>query len=186
MSCRAVVVGIGNEFRNDDGVGLEVVHRLEPRMPSGARAVLSDGEPTQLIEAWGGVALAVVVDAVTGGTAPAGTLHRLTLAGDEQAWMSSATAFGASGEAGRRREGHIASWHGTGLGTAVELGLALGRLPAMLVVHGVQASDVSQGRGLSPEVAGAVDGLVDLILAELPAALDPSAQPQSGTLRQRR
>ena len=154
-SCRAVVVGIGSEFRSDDAVGLEVARRLDLLMLTGVRVAISDGEPLQLIDAWDGVSLAVVVDAVTGGASPPGTLHQLRLPDGEQAWLAAG------------KEAHLASWHGSGLRTAVELGLALGRLPGLLIVHGVEASDVSLGRGLSPEVAGAADRLADLILAEV-------------------
>ena len=41
-----------------------VVTSLRDRVPPGVKLVLTDGEPTRLIEAWTGAALAVVVDAV--------------------------------------------------------------------------------------------------------------------------
>ena len=59
-----VVIGVGNEFRRDDGAGPAVVARLRDLAPPGVRLVITDGEPTRLIDAWAGAALAVVVDAV--------------------------------------------------------------------------------------------------------------------------
>jgi hydrogenase maturation protease len=59
-----VVIGVGNEFRRDDGAGLAVLTSLRDRVPPGVEIVLTDGEPIRLIEAWIGAALAVVVDAV--------------------------------------------------------------------------------------------------------------------------
>jgi hydrogenase maturation protease len=59
-----VVIGVGNEFRRDDAAGPAVVTSLRGRVPPGVELVLTDGEPTRLIEAWTGAALAVVVDAV--------------------------------------------------------------------------------------------------------------------------
>jgi hydrogenase maturation protease len=59
-----VVIGVGNEYRRDDGAGLTVVTSLRDRVPPGAELVLTDGEPTRLIEVWTGAALAVVFDAV--------------------------------------------------------------------------------------------------------------------------
>jgi hydrogenase maturation protease len=63
-SGQVVVIGVGNEFRRDDGVGPAVVASLRDRVPPGVDLVLTDGEPTRLIEAWTGAVLAVVIDAV--------------------------------------------------------------------------------------------------------------------------
>ena len=59
-----VVIGVGNEFRRDDGAGPAVIARLGDLAPSGVRLVITDGEPVRLVEAWSGAAVAVVVDAV--------------------------------------------------------------------------------------------------------------------------
>ncbi len=48
----AVVIGIGNEFRRDDGAGPAVIGQLRGRAPAGVRLVITDGEPTRLIDAW--------------------------------------------------------------------------------------------------------------------------------------
>ena len=56
-----VVIGVGNEFRRDDGAGPGVVGKLRDLGPSGVELVITDGEPTRLIEAWIAVTLAVVV-----------------------------------------------------------------------------------------------------------------------------
>jgi hydrogenase maturation protease len=74
-----VVIGIGNEFRRDDGAGLAVVTSLRDRVPPGVEIVLTDGEPTRLIEAWTGPALAVVVDAVRADPPRPGRVHRFVL-----------------------------------------------------------------------------------------------------------
>ena len=59
-----VVIGVGNEFRRDDGAGPAVIGPLRDLVSSGVELVITDGEPTRLIEAWTGAALAVVVNAV--------------------------------------------------------------------------------------------------------------------------
>ena len=63
-SSRVVVIGIGNEFRRDDGIGPATVARLRGQAPAAVQLLVSDGEPAGLIEAWSGADLAVVVDAV--------------------------------------------------------------------------------------------------------------------------
>ena len=49
-----MVIGLGNEYRRDDGAGLAVVTSLRGRVPPDVELVLTDGEPTRLIEAWTG------------------------------------------------------------------------------------------------------------------------------------
>ncbi len=74
-----MVIGVGNEFRRDDGAGPAVLARLRGRVPGGVELLVSDGEPARLIEAWAGAALAVIVDAVRAEPAVPGRLHRLVL-----------------------------------------------------------------------------------------------------------
>ena len=76
-----VVIGVGNDFRRDDGAGPAVVARLRDLVPPGIRLVVTDGEPTRLIEAWTGAALAVVVDAVRAEPPHPGQVHRFVVEG---------------------------------------------------------------------------------------------------------
>ena len=146
---RAVVIGVGNEFRRDDGAGPEVVARLRGQVPKGAELLVSDGEPTRMIEAWQGMPLAVVVDAVRAEPPVPGRLHRLVLD----------CADGAP-------PGALSS-HGLGLEDAIGLAQALGRMPDRLIVHAVEAADLTQGTGLSPAVAAVIDELAAAVLREL-------------------
>jgi hydrogenase maturation protease len=146
---RAVVIGVGNEFRRDDGAGPEVVARLRGRVPEAADLLVSDGEPTRMIEAWDGAGLVIVVDAVRAEPAVPGRLHRLAL---------DRTATGPSGSV---------SSHGFGLGDAIGLALALDRMPGRLIVHAVEAADLSQGAGLTPAVAAVIDTLAAAVLRDL-------------------
>ena len=144
-----VVIGVGNEFRRDDGAGLAVVASLRGRVPPGVELVLTDGEPARLIEAWTGAALAVVVDAVRADPPRPGRVHRFLL--DRPL-------------AGPTR---TASSHGFGLDDAVRLALALDRMPGRLVVHAIEAADLSQGPGLTPLVAAAVGDVARAVLSDV-------------------
>ncbi len=130
------VIGLGNEWRSDDGAGPEVARRL------GGLALT--GEPIGLVEALNGCLEAVLVDAVFSG-APAGTVHRFEAA-DEPLPVR---LFGAS------------STHALGLAEALELARSLGRLPQKVGVYGIEGADFSFGRGLTPEVAAAVSRVVE-------------------------
>lgn len=145
----AVVIGIGNEFRRDDGAGPAVLARLHGRVPDGVELLVSDGEPTGLIEAWARAPLAVIVDAVRAEPTVPGRLHRLVL-------HQAGTA-----------EMRTVSSHGLGLDSAIGLARALDRMPGTLIVHAVEAADLGQGPGLTPAVAAAIDPLASAVLQDL-------------------
>lgn len=147
----AVVIGIGNPYCGDDGVGLVIIERLQARRLRGVDVVEETGEPAGLINRWTNRSLAVIVDAASSGAGP-GTIHRIVHSDD--LWS-------------RRSETRAASSHSLGIGTAVALGRALGRLPERLVVFAVEAGDVRGGLGLSAAVAAAVDDVLDAIVAEV-------------------
>jgi hydrogenase maturation protease len=144
----AAVIGVGNEFRHDDGIGPALVAAVQRRTLPGVRVVSTDGEPTGLLDAWADVTLAVVIDAVVCEPATPGRIHRTAV--DELP--------PPAGTAGT---------HGFGISDAVELGRVLDRMPRRLIVYAVEASEVSLGLGLSSPVAAALPALVDAVLREL-------------------
>jgi hydrogenase maturation protease len=150
LTDNAVVIGIGNSFRRDDGVGLAVVDGIAGRAELGVRVVTASGEPIALLDAWTGIARAVVVDAAAGEDALPGRVRRWT-AED----LDAATAAVSS--------------HALGLAGTAALGRVLGRMPAELVVFTVETADTGHGLGLTPAVAAAVPVVIDAILAELRA-----------------
>jgi hydrogenase maturation protease len=142
-----VVIGIGNPYRRDDGIGPALAGRLTRLGLSNVDVRVLDGEPTSLLEAWTGARLAIVVDAVLCRPARPGQIHRTSL----------------PGLAGRP----ATSSHGLGVPEAIELGRALDRLPGRLIVYAVEAADVGFGTDLSPEVAAALPELLDAVLTDL-------------------
>ena len=137
---RLRVIGLGNELRGDDAVGVLVARALR-RLEPAADVMERSGEPAGLLAALGGVDEVVLVDAVSSGARP-GAIHR----------------FDASGAALPLPRG--ASTHDLGLSDAIELGRALDLLPARLVVLGVEGRTFELGAPLSPEVARAADDVV--------------------------
>lgn len=149
MSGDLLVIGIGNAFRRDDGVGPAVCAEIARQHIPGVRVMTEIGDPGTMLDAWTGAALAVVVDAAVpsqGGTP--GKIRRWT--------------------PGNPREPAVVSSHTLGLAQAYSLGEALGRLPQQLVVLTVDVADVGHGDTLSPAVAGAVPLVVEAVRAELP------------------
>jgi hydrogenase maturation protease len=149
-----VVIGVGNEFRRDDGVGPQVLANLRTQVADFVRLVRSDGEPARLIEAWTGASLAVVVDAVQGAAATAGLTHRIVV--DQ-----------AENEAEQVR---AVSSHGLGLGAAIGLAQAVDLMPHRLVVHAIEAVEFGFGVGLTPAIADAVEAVTAAILLDLAQA----------------
>jgi hydrogenase maturation protease len=149
----AVVIGVGNPDRGDDGAGAEVLARLAGRVPAGVRLVrLSGADPAQVMEAWAGAARAFIVDAMVSG-APAGTVGRFdAVAGPLPA------------------EVQLFSTHALGAGAAVEMARVLGRLPAALAVYAVEGATFTIGTGLSPAVAAGAAEAAARILEEVRGA----------------
>ncbi|MCZ7527998.1 MAG: hydrogenase maturation protease [Acidimicrobiia bacterium] len=143
----AVVIGLGNPFRRDDGVGWRVVASARPLLSAEVAVRELDGEPARIVEAWDGADLAVVVDAVVTGAAP-GTVHVLDRSIEA---LPAGAARGGS--------------HALGVGEAVALARAVGRAPGRLVVLGVEVADLGDGPGLSPAVERAVAGAAARVAA---------------------
>ena len=144
-----VVIGVGNAYRGDDAVGLAVAERLRGRLPAGVTVLDCEQEPTRLLDAWEGADVALVVDAAASG-APPGTVHRFDASGD-----------GVPAHVFR------SSTHAFGVGDAVELARALGRLPERVVVYGIEGGDFTVGSGLSAPVAAAVQRVVGELAEEV-------------------
>jgi len=98
----AVVAGLGNEFRHDDGIGPLVAARVADQ----ARAVLDIGplaEPLDLLGRWDGADLVVLIDAVRSGAAP-GTIGLVDLEAQLR------NALDRDGSSTRART--ASAWHG--------------------------------------------------------------------------
>ena len=137
---------LGSRFRGDDAVGPLIADRLRA---AGATVLDCDDEPTRLLDAWAGLELVVIVDAVSSG-AVAGTVHRVD-PGDGP----------LPGDLG------LASTHAFSISDALELGRAVGRVPQRVIVIGVEGAAFGMGDPITAEVEAALDGVAESVLAEL-------------------
>jgi hydrogenase maturation protease len=154
------VIGIGNEMRHDDAVGLSVARALASLGLPGVEVFTSVGDPLDLIERWRDSDRVLVIDASSCGQATPGTIRRFNVHEE----TLPVAAF-------------LSSSHALGLAQSIELSRAMGSLPPELVVIAIEAGDVSYGTGLTPAVTAAVDRLV----AELEHASKPRAGPRKGS-----
>ena len=139
-------VCLGSRYRGDDAVGPLVADLLRA---AGATVLECDDEPTRLLDAWVGLDLAVIVDAVSSG-AVAGTVHRVD-----------------AGTGPLPRDLGLASTHAFSVPDALELGRTLGRAPRRVVVIGVEGAAFAMGDPLTAAVEAALDGVAATVLAEL-------------------
>lgn len=145
-----LVIGIGNEFRGDDAVGLVVARRLCAHAGPWLEVREASGEATELMRLWEGRSRVVVVDAMRSGRPP-GTIARFDAL---DGWHDTAG-------------GRFASSHALGLPEAVALAKALDALPGSLVVLGVEGASFDAGAPMTPAVQAAAGQVVASVLADL-------------------
>lgn len=145
-----VVIGVGNEFRRDDGAGLQVVRQLRDRSLTDVELIEMTGEGAALMQAWTGARKVILIDAILSKSA-SGRVHR---------YHASAGEFPP-----HLRPSGCA--HHFGLADAVDLALALNQVPKDLVIYGIEGRDFEQGVGLTPEVETAVQNVVEYLIEDL-------------------
>jgi len=143
-----LIIGIGNVFRGDDGVGILTARKIRERKLSGIQTIEESGEGTSLIDAWKDRGTVIIIDAVSSGTKP-GTIH----------------SFDAAAQQIPTRFFHY-STHAFSLAEAIELARVLNRLPERLFVYGIEGKNFDAGSGLSPEVKKAGNEVLTRILRE--------------------
>ena len=142
---KPLIIGCGNPDRGDDAAGLLVVKRLRSM---GIAAEEHHGEGLALMEAWSGAGSVILIDAVITGTAP----------GAISVWDAQTAPVS--------RDAFRASTHSFGVAEAVELARALGRLPALLVIYGIEGRNFEPGSQPAPEVLAAVEEVARRIAKE--------------------
>jgi hydrogenase maturation protease len=143
-----VVVGLGNAYRRDDGVGAAVAEAVGDLELPNVAALSGIADPMGLLEAWTGAGLAVIIDATIADPSTPGRISR---------WNLSEMPTPAVG----------LSSHSVDIGQTHALGNALGLTPGRVVVFTIEAADTGHGIGLSPHVATAVPEVVDMVAAEI-------------------
>jgi hydrogenase maturation protease len=158
---RALVAGIGNIFFADDGFGVEVARRLVGReVPAGVRVADFGIRGVHLAyELLDGYDLLVLVDAMQLGKPP-GTVAVVEVE------LDSAEPIGGLDA------------HTMTPATVVANLERLGGHVERIIIVACQPAAIEEGIGLSPAVAAAVDGAVDLVLDVLNDSLVNGREPR--------
>jgi hydrogenase maturation protease len=163
---KAIVIGIGNEMRGDDGAGPAVARNVGKAGLPGVRVITLAGDGVSVMDAFGGADTVFLIDAVRSG-AEAGKIHRID-----------------AGSQALPTEFFHYSTHAFGLAEAVEMARVLGRLPATTVVYGIEGGSFASGNDLTPAVAEAVGKVTEALLREVEKASRdcPAEVPAGGLL----
>ncbi len=133
------IIGLGNEFRCDDAVGVRLAERLRKLLPESVDVVIHLGDGATLMDRWTRADYVVLIDAVQSGARP-GTIHRLNATRE-----TIPTGF------------FNYSTHAFSLAEAVEVARTLDRLPPTMIIYGIEGKTFSTGQELSAEVAEAAE-----------------------------
>ncbi|MGB5559880.1 MAG: hydrogenase maturation protease [Paracoccaceae bacterium] len=151
MPSARLIVGVGNRFRSDDGVGPWVAEKLRA---AGHVAQIHAGDGTGLLDLFSTCDEIILVDATRSGTPP-GTLITLDAT-----------------RAPLRADLFHYSTHRFGLAEAVETARALGGLPRRLTVFGIEGGDFGAGIELTAPVARAAEALAAELILCIVASCD--------------
>jgi hydrogenase maturation protease len=150
LTCqKTVLIGVGNQFRQDDAVGLVILDQLQGKIPAGIKTIEASGEGLALMEAWQGAETAYLFDASRSGTEVA-MIHRF----DARLQCLPTQFFNCS-------------THAFGVAEAVELARSLNQLPPKLIIYSIEGKNFAHGFGLSLEVEQAAKKLVRRVLLEM-------------------
>jgi len=143
-------MAVGNSFYGDDGVGTAVLEQIrqEDLFPE-AELVDVHTDALALLDHLSRGELNVVVDAAEMGLEP-----------------GTAVAFRPSEVRLKIKSDHL-SMHGFGLAEAFDLAAQLDRMPANVLIVGVEPQRVTINQGLSEAVREAVPRVISLIQAEV-------------------
>jgi hydrogenase maturation protease len=144
-----LLIGIGNEYRSDDGLGILAAREILRRHLPGIRVVEQSGEGTRLMETWEGYHEVLIVDAICSGKAH-GDVHRI-----DAACMTVPKGFF-----------HYSS-HSFGVAEAIEMARELGRLPGVLMLHGIEGAQFEPGIGLTDPVVRSMPELLAAIETDI-------------------
>ena len=147
---KTLVIGIGNNFRGDDGAGLYVARKMRDMMPQKIDILESTGEATELMGLWENKENVILVDAVFSGSIP-GTVYRY----DVNRKPLPVSHFESQ------------STHAFGVVQAVELAKTFNTLPNSLIIYGIEGDSFEMGVEMSPEIIEAAENVIELILEEI-------------------
>lgn len=145
-----LVLGVGNMLLSDEGAGGKIAEDLRKRyhMPSEVEVVDGGTMGLDLLPYLDGRSHLFIIDAINSGKEP-GAIVRMEL-DDPPAFFRTKV-----------------SPHQTGLSEVLAVAAMTDNLPPNITLFGIEPKDLSTGLDMSPEVAGNVGKLADMVVDEL-------------------
>ncbi|OGW97009.1 MAG: hypothetical protein A2Z81_06440 [Omnitrophica WOR_2 bacterium GWA2_45_18] len=143
------LIGIGNEFRQDDGAGILTVRALKVKNIAGVAMAEHRGEGLDLLELWKGYSTVFLIDAVSSGGKP-GTIYRVEIPPEEIP-----------------KDKFCCSTHAMSVAEGIALAQAIHQIPEKLIIYGIEGKSFDHGPGFSQEVQSAVRELTARITEEI-------------------
>jgi hydrogenase maturation protease len=148
MQENILIIGIGNQFRNDDAAGLLVINQLRKNLDNKVIIEENNGDGIKLIEQWKNKEKVIIIDAVNSGSEP-GTIHEINIF--DNSTQAALTIL---------PEEFKFSTHLIDLTKAIKLAESLGYLPLELSIFGIEGKNFNSGTIVSEEVKTAIEKLV--------------------------
>ena len=143
------VIGIGNEFRRDDSVGIMAAREVAKLNFPDVSVIEQSGEGATLMEAWKNVSVAILIDAVCSDNVP-GTVHRL----EPKSETIPSNFFNYS-------------THAFSVAEAIELAKALKTETPELILYGIDGADFGTGEGLSDAVEAKIQDVLIMVIHDI-------------------
>lgn len=144
---QTLVIGIGNDCRGDDAVGLAVADHLAKHQRAGLKVIRHNGPAINAIDRIDSATDLIVVDAVHAPDDPGHVVCLDVLDGN-----LGDLNFGVSS-------------HGFTLAGVLELAKSLGRLPGQVTLIGIVGRRFEIGAPMDPAVCTAIPRVIDKILS---------------------
>jgi len=144
-----LIIGLGNEFRSDDSVGLHVARELKACASQELKVETHQGDATSLMDLWEGADELILVDALQSGRTIGDRLE-----------------INLNKEPLPPIEIQV-STHGMGVREAIELSKTLGDFPESAYFYGIECGNFEQGVVVSSQVQQSLGFVVKAIKNKL-------------------
>jgi formate dehydrogenase subunit gamma len=147
-SGKTVVVGIGNRYLRDDGIGVQVADELVGSLGEKVLVRSCRSADISLLAQFAGASKVVLVDALKSGAHP-GTVSRYTILPNKNPLTS------------------VPGLHSLDLRDVFDIATQTGLLTCPVTIVGVEPKDISVGEGMSDELIQAIPRVLSAVIDEV-------------------
>lgn len=146
---KTLVIGIGNEFRCDDAIGIITARKLKDKKNENFDVAENNGDGASLIDRWTGYETVILIDAVKFNNNP-GRVHVID-----------------PNNKPLPKDISLDSSHLFNIPEAIETARVLKRLPGNIIIYGIEGKRFEAGTEITGEVMKASDDVALQVLNEI-------------------